>query len=89
MPASLEGLDIRYCPKLVSMPTILGNMKKLKVLSVIECDALRTFSNEMYGVTALKRLRLKQCPKLEALREGLLQQLPALEELRVTDCPNL
>ena len=28
-------------------------------------------------------------PKIETLPEGLLQQLPVLEELGITDCPNL
>jgi hypothetical protein len=89
LPASLEKLRITHCPKLVVMPTILGNVKKLIALYVSWCDALTTFSDGMDGVTALKKLKMKWCPRVETLPEGLLQQLPALEELRIKDCPHL
>ena len=65
------------------MPTNLGNIKKL---GVDECEALTTFPDGIYGVTALT---IDRCPRVETLPEGLLQQLPTLEELCVTDCPNL
>lgn len=48
-----------------------------------------TFSDGMYGVTALRTLVMEWCPMVETLPEGLLQQLPALEELHIRDCPNL
>ncbi|KAF7105515.1 hypothetical protein CFC21_106318 [Triticum aestivum] len=89
LAASLESLLIYSCPKLVSMPTILGNNKKLRELKVFECDTLMTFPDGMYGVTALKKLWMVACPGVETLPEGLLQQLPVLLELRIKDCPNL
>jgi hypothetical protein len=89
LPASLEKLRITHCPKLVVMPTILGNVKKLIALYVSWCDALTTFSDGMDGVTALKKLKMEWCPRVETLPEGLLQQLPALGELRIKDCPHL
>nr|UBY07595.1 NBS-LRR disease resistance protein [Dasypyrum villosum] len=89
LPASLEMFRIAVCPKLVCMPTILGKFKKLRELSLTRCDALKKFPDGMYGVTALKELWMRQCPRVETLPEGLLQQLPALEKLHITDCPNL
>ncbi|XP_044427507.1 putative disease resistance protein RGA1 isoform X2 [Triticum aestivum] len=89
LPESLETLLIASCPKLVCMPKNLGNMKKLRELSVHVCDALAAFPDGMYGFTALKRLDMQGCPRLEALPEGLLQQLQALEGLRILDCPKL
>ena len=89
LPASLEKLYISRCPKLVSMPIVLGNVKKLRELDVHGCDALTAFTDGMYGVIALRRLVVAGCPRIEALPEGLLQQLPVLEELGITDCPNL
>jgi hypothetical protein len=89
LPASLEFFHMAICPKLESMPTILGDVKNLRVLKVDACDALTTFSDGMYGVTALKKLDIRKCPRLETLPEGLLQQLPALESLWIRDCPNL
>nr|UBY07361.1 NBS-LRR disease resistance protein [Dasypyrum villosum] len=89
LPESLEILYINRCRKLVSMPTILGNIKKLRLLGVYGCDALTTFPDEMYGVIALKKVRMERCPRLATLPEGLLQQLPALKKLRVRGCPNL
>nr|UBY07239.1 NBS-LRR disease resistance protein [Dasypyrum villosum] len=89
LPASLENLHITFCPKLVSMPEILGDDKKLRELSLIGCEALTTFPDGIYGVTALKKLEVRQCPMMKKLPEGLLQQLPGLEELYIRDCPNL
>ncbi|VAI84587.1 unnamed protein product [Triticum turgidum subsp. durum] len=89
LPASLEKLSIDFCPKLGSMPTILGNVKNLRDLRLSDCNALTTFSDGMYGVTALRTLVMEWCPMIETLPEGLLQQLPALEELHIRDCPNL
>ena len=89
LPASLESLSIWFCPKMVSMPTNLGNVKKLRELSLIGCDALMTLPDGKYGVTALKELQIERCPRIETLPEGLLQQLPALRILDVRDCPKL
>ncbi|XBI05716.1 hypothetical protein VPH35_133846 [Triticum aestivum] len=89
LPASLEILHISCCQKLVSMPIILGNIKKMRELEVYRCSALATFLDGMHGITALKKLRMECCPTLETLPEGLLQQLPALQELCITDCPKL
>lgn len=37
----------------------------------------------------LKKLDISECPWLQTLPEGLLQQLPALEELNIGSCDNL
>ncbi|XP_048546660.1 putative disease resistance protein RGA3 [Triticum urartu] len=89
LPASLEILRICSCPKLVSMPTILGNVKNLTHLTLSGCNALVAFPDGMYGVTTLRMLKMVWCPRVETLPEGLLQQLPALEDLWVMGCPHL
>ncbi|XP_048546182.1 putative disease resistance protein RGA3 [Triticum urartu] len=88
LPVSLEKLFISICPKLVSMVTI-RNANKLKALSVIDCDALKTFAAGIYRVSALRILEIQRCPRIETVPEGLLQQFPTLDMLWIRDCPNL
>ncbi|XP_037469083.1 putative disease resistance protein RGA3 [Triticum dicoccoides] len=90
LPASLEELHIAYCHKLVTVPTILGNARNLRRLFLAKCDALTTaVPDGMYRPTALKELNISECPMVETLTDGLLQQLLTLEGIYIGGCPDL
>ncbi|XP_037419461.1 putative disease resistance protein RGA3 [Triticum dicoccoides] len=68
---------------------------KLKSMIVSDMAKLERWYQKVEGEVAvvsfpqLKRLHISECLRLETLPEGLLQQLPALEKLHITYCPNL
>ncbi|XP_037457080.1 putative disease resistance protein RGA3 [Triticum dicoccoides] len=71
-----------FFPKLETM--ILYNMPKLRGLHQEEAGQVAVVS-----FPRLKKLDISECPWLQTLPEGLLQQLPALEELNIGSCDNL
>ncbi|XP_062192991.1 disease resistance protein RGA2-like [Phragmites australis] len=89
LSASLEEMVIRRCKKLVALPSNLGNLPKLRYLSVQDCGALKSLPDGVDGFTSLEGLDIKECPGIEKFPQGLLQRLPTLEHLRIFKCPDL
>ena len=79
----LEHLEIMYCPSLKclwALPTTL------KYLDIRGCSELTSLSSSDQLPTALKRLAVSMCPKLESVT----YKLPAsLEQLEIGKCEKL
>ncbi|KAL5229418.1 hypothetical protein ABZP36_028194 [Zizania latifolia] len=88
-PGSLEELTISYCPRLVALPSNLGNLAGLKRLSLGSCDGLKELPAGMDGLTSLEELTICSCPKIEKFPQGLLQRLATLKSLSIQSCPVL
>ncbi|KAL6661015.1 hypothetical protein ACP70R_000399 [Stipagrostis hirtigluma subsp. patula] len=89
LPASLEMVEIWSCKSLVALPSNLGNLAKLRDLDVRGCEGLKALPDGMDGLTSLERLTIRRCPGIGEFPQGLLQRLPALEYLRIEECPDL
>ncbi|KAL6644428.1 hypothetical protein ACP70R_016036 [Stipagrostis hirtigluma subsp. patula] len=89
LPASLEMVVIWDCESLVALPSNLGNLAKLRDLSVRECEGLKALPDGMDGLTSLERLTINWCPGIEKFPQGLLQRLPTLQYLEIRGCPDL
>ncbi|CAL5000085.1 unnamed protein product [Urochloa decumbens] len=89
LPASLVEIGILSNRSLVALPSNLGDLDKLRSLSVGTCDALKALPDGMDGLTSLEQLRIMECPGIEKFPQGLLQQLPALKRLCIKGCPDL
>uniref|UniRef100_A0A453Q9A7 Uncharacterized protein n=3 Tax=Aegilops tauschii TaxID=37682 RepID=A0A453Q9A7_AEGTS len=68
---------------------------KLETMILDKMPKLERWHQEVTGQVAvvsfpqLKTLSIVECPRLATLLEGLLQQLPALEKLSISECRNL
>ncbi|XP_037423965.1 putative disease resistance protein RGA3 [Triticum dicoccoides] len=68
---------------------------KLETMIVNDMPRLERWHQEVAGQVSvasfpqLKKLKIYGCRMLETLPEGLLQQLPALKQLHIRECPNL
>uniref|UniRef100_A0A0A9GS09 Uncharacterized protein n=1 Tax=Arundo donax TaxID=35708 RepID=A0A0A9GS09_ARUDO len=89
LSSSLEEMKIRCCKSLVALPSNLGNLAKLRRLSVEDCGALKALPDEMDGLTSLERFSIEECPEIAKFPQGLLQWLPALKFLEIKACPDL
>ncbi|CAL5004913.1 unnamed protein product [Urochloa decumbens] len=89
LPASLEEIRIEFIPSLVALPSNLGDLDKLRSLSVVSCGALKALPDGMGGLASLEHLTIDACPGIEKFPQGLLQRLPALKRLLIFDCPGL
>ncbi|KAG8087793.1 hypothetical protein GUJ93_ZPchr0010g9716 [Zizania palustris] len=88
-PGSLEELYISHCPKLVTLPSNLENLSRLKSLFLYYCDDLEELPAGMDGLTSLEKLTIDGCPKMEKFPQGLLQRLATLKSLSIQECPAL
>ncbi|KAF7092692.1 hypothetical protein CFC21_095151, partial [Triticum aestivum] len=88
LPLSLEEIEIFY-KSMVALPPNLGNLAKLRRLDLIHYTGLKALPNGMCGLTSLRQLVIIDCPALEEFPPGLLQRLPALEFLKIHECPEL
>ncbi|RCV32133.1 hypothetical protein SETIT_6G233400v2 [Setaria italica] len=88
-PASLEEIWIDNNRSLVALPSNLGDLTKLRRLSVRWCVALKALPDGMDGLTSLELLTIGDCPGIEKFPQGLLHRLPALEYLSIYGCPDL
>ncbi|RCV32162.1 hypothetical protein SETIT_6G235800v2 [Setaria italica] len=88
-PASLEEIRIDSNRSLVALPSNLGDLTKLRRLTLWRCDALKALPDGMDGLTSLEKLQIGYCPGIEKFPQGLLQRLPALKSLNIYDCPDL
>lgn len=89
LSTSLENLCIKSCNSLVELPSNLGNLAMLMMLSLSHCDGLAVLPDGMDGLGALKELEICSCPGIETLPEGLLGRLANLRRLSVSGCPEL
>lgn len=89
LPASLKELEFSDCPRLVTLPSSIGNLAMLKALKLNCCDGLKELPYWMDGLTSLEQMDIWGCPQIEKLPQGLLHQLPTLESLTVAGCPGL
>lgn len=87
--ASLEKIGFYRNTSLVALPSNLGDLVKLRILSVRSCDALKALPDGMDGLTSLELLSIGCCPGIEKFPQGLLHRLPALKCLRINGCPDL
>ncbi|RCV32115.1 hypothetical protein SETIT_6G232200v2 [Setaria italica] len=85
-PASLEEIWIDNNRSLVALPSNLGDLTKLRRLTVQCCVALKALPDGMDGLTSLD---IGYCPGIEKFPQGLQQRLPALKFLYIWGCPDL
>lgn len=85
---SLQSLEIKSCPNLISLPEGMGGLASLQVLRIRDCYKLKSFPGGMGGLTSLRTLEIWNCPKLKSLPEGI-QGLTSLYTLQIYDCPIL
>ncbi|KAM3195132.1 hypothetical protein ACQJBY_071289 [Aegilops geniculata] len=88
-PTSLEILWIQCFRGLVSLPSNLGDLAKLRELLVYNCIGLKALPDGMDGLTSLRKLEITHCPAVKEFPDGLLQRLPALDDLCIAGCPKL
>uniref|UniRef100_A0ACD5UC96 Uncharacterized protein n=1 Tax=Avena sativa TaxID=4498 RepID=A0ACD5UC96_AVESA len=86
VPESLEELLIGECTSLVSLPSNLGNLAKLRALQIRGCNGLRYLPD---GLTCLGKLTIERCPGVDTIPPGLLQRLPVLKSLQIVGCEDL
>ncbi|XBH97647.1 hypothetical protein VPH35_127295 [Triticum aestivum] len=89
LPTSLEILWIQGFGGLVALPSNLGDLAKLRELLVHSCSSLKGLPDGMDGLTSLRELAITHCPGIEEFPNGILQRLPALDDLRIVGCPEL
>ena len=82
---ALQTLNIYGCSGLSSLPEGLGQLEALQIVSVSFCSKLQSLFDGFEQVKSLHRLYIYDCPKLRPLPN--LQQLTALEEISIVDCP--
>ena len=85
---SLQSLQIRHCPNLISLPEGMGGLASLQTLEIKRCSKLKSLPEGMGGLTSLHTLDIWDCPKLKSLPEGI-QGLTSLNTLKITSCPIL
>ncbi|TVU04750.1 hypothetical protein EJB05_47883, partial [Eragrostis curvula] len=89
LPTSLEEIKICHNGSLVSLPSNLGNLAKLRHLYVEDCATLKALPDRMDGLISLEGLMIEECPGIEKFPQGLVQRLPALKLLEIKACPDL
>uniref|UniRef100_A0A0E0NDK9 Uncharacterized protein n=1 Tax=Oryza rufipogon TaxID=4529 RepID=A0A0E0NDK9_ORYRU len=65
LPASLEKLCLVYCPRMVALPSKLGNLARLKIMSLQHCYDLKELPDGMDGLISLEELKIWNCPEIE------------------------
>ncbi|KAJ1269464.1 hypothetical protein BS78_07G213800 [Paspalum vaginatum] len=83
LPASLEDISIHHNTGLLALPSNLGNLVKLRQLTVWNCRALKVLPNGMDGLTSLERLTICECPGIGNFPQDVLHQLPALKLVHI------
>ncbi|OAY68035.1 putative disease resistance protein RGA4, partial [Ananas comosus] len=78
----LSSLQIKYCPDIKDVFRLPHSLKSL-VLADVECLPGNVFRN----LTALKLLKIENCPKLRSL--GGSEALTSLKIVNISDCPGL
>ncbi|XP_054815028.1 putative disease resistance RPP13-like protein 1 [Prosopis cineraria] len=84
-PTNLTDLNIKECPKFVSLSGGAFSAPRLKWCCFERLGNLESLAN--FSAPSLSILRVEDCPKLETLPEGVLSS--KLRHLAVIKCPNL
>lgn len=87
-PTWLEQVHIGNCRKVV-LPSTLGNLAKLRVLSLSSCGGIQVLPDGMDALTSLEELWLSSCQRIEEFPRGLCQRIPHLKQLTIHDCGDL
>ena len=85
---SLQSLQIRSCPNLISLPEGMGSLASLQTLTIFKCHKLPSLPEGMGGLSSLQKLVIERCHKLKSLPEGM-GGLTSLRTLRISYCPKL
>nr|UBY07420.1 NBS-LRR disease resistance protein [Dasypyrum villosum] len=89
LPISIEILSIGHFQRLVALPSNLGDLAKLSNLLVHCCSSLKGLPDGMDGLISLRKFMISLCPAIEEFPNGLLQRLPAIDQLTIVGCPKL
>ncbi|KAK3122300.1 hypothetical protein QOZ80_8BG0667770 [Eleusine coracana subsp. coracana] len=84
--SQLEILWIQGCDCLLKIPMLPASLKSMGINS---CKSLVALPDGMDGFSSLERLRIHLCPRIEEFPQGILQRLPALNDLSILGCPEL
>ncbi|XP_048135903.1 putative disease resistance protein RGA4 [Rhodamnia argentea] len=85
---SLRSVDIRYLPKLESLPHWLLQLNNLEHLQIWSCINLKELPKQMGALQSLQWLEIIRCPSLTSLPEGM-RRLVSLTHLHIERCPEL
>ncbi|KAK1551966.1 hypothetical protein Q3G72_008050 [Acer saccharum] len=84
---SLEKLQIRDCPKLLSFPEGGLRTPNLIIIMLCNCKNLKVLPDHLHKLTTLLRLNIEACPELESIPKG---GLPCnLNYIRISSCDKL
>ncbi|KAJ4820613.1 Disease resistance protein RGA2 [Rhynchospora pubera] len=89
--SGITNLEMLYlsCTSWMSLPTGLGDLKKLQSLRVSECYSLTRLPKELANLTSLRTLTINKCPRLRSLPNGLHEMLSGLSKFQTLECPYL
>lgn len=86
----LSDLEITECPKLIELPELPPTLTRLRIFDVGLSVLPKLRHPDAADQLSLSSLQIHECPSLQSLQGGLLeQQLVALEELTITNCEQL
>lgn len=87
LPATIEHLELRFCPKLSFSPLTGYLPKAFKYLCVHQYSNLESIAQSM-DKTSLQRFMISYCENLKFLPNGL-DKLPDLQGIGIGYCQNL
>ncbi|EAY98528.1 hypothetical protein OsI_20440 [Oryza sativa Indica Group] len=86
----LRELQVLDCPKVTELPLLPSTLVELKISEAGFSVLPEVHAPSSQFVPSLTRLQIHKCPNLTSLQQGLLsQQLSALQQLTITNCPEL
>ncbi|CAN1316410.1 Putative disease resistance RPP13-like protein 1 [Linum perenne] len=98
--STITSVELRECKHCSSLPPF-GQLVSLTSLSIVACDAVVTVGSEFYGSSPMRRdpfisLKTLRIEKMQQWQEwntatdgSDIGAFPILEQLYLTDCPNL
>ena len=85
---SLQSLEIRNCPNLISLSEGICVLTSLQTLKIFGCNKLKSLPEGMGGLTSLQTLEIIFCSKLKSLPKGM-GGLTTLQRLEINWCSKL